>query len=57
MEFLQGIWAWYAEAPYTHGLLTFTVLNIVVQKTPWKGDDDALKMAKDIFLSILGKKS
>jgi len=53
---VETIWNWYCESPYERVLLTFAVLNIVVQKTPWKADDDILKMGKDIFLALCGIK-
>ncbi|MBT7188229.1 hypothetical protein HN911_12990 [Candidatus Bathyarchaeota archaeon] len=53
---METAWNWFMESPYTHGLLIFSVANIIVQKTPFKQDDDILKMAQDIFMAILGKK-
>lgn len=50
---MQMIWNWYGESPHERIVLTLAVLNIIVQKTPWKADDDLLKMVKDILLTIL----
>jgi len=54
MEFFSGIYQWFADDPYIRVPFIFTVANTVVQKTPWKGDDDALKIVKDVFAAFVG---
>lgn len=49
---LETIADWYMAAPYERTLLIIAVANTIVQKTPWKGDDDALKIVKDIALAV-----
>lgn len=44
--------SWFMEAPYERTLLILAVANTIVQKTPWRGDDDALKVIKDIALAV-----
>lgn len=56
MEWLTSIYDWFASDPYVRIPFGFTVANLIVQKTPWKGDDDLLKMAKDVFAAFVGIK-
>jgi hypothetical protein len=53
---IDAVVNWYTEAPVERSILIFAVADIIVQKTPWKGDDDLLKMVKDIFAAVLGGK-
>lgn len=53
MEFVQPVVDWYAEAPIERTTLSLAVANTIVQKTPWKGDDDVLAFLGDIVKTIV----
>ena len=53
----ETVSSWFMAAPYERTLLILAVANTIVQKTPWKGDDDVLKVVKDIVAAVFTGRS
>jgi hypothetical protein len=51
----ETVSSWFMAAPHERALLILAVANTIVQKTPWKGDDDALKLVQDIVKAAIGR--
>jgi hypothetical protein len=47
---------WLKESPYERISLILFIANTIVQKTPWKGDDDVVAAAWQIFKRVVGKR-
>ena len=61
MEYLTAVYDYFFEVGMVRGgeriLLWSAILDIVVAWTPWKGDDDLLKIVKKSALQILKRKT